>query len=95
VNLSERGIYFATDSLLRKGETVEVFFNMPEEIIGEPTSGDAPATWYEWRRSTPSGRGDGIENAGEMMSDRRPKGDITLPWKNERLLWTMNQPHAS
>jgi hypothetical protein len=40
VNLSERGI-FATDSLLRKGKTVEVFFNMPEEIIGEPTS--------EWR----------------------------------------------
>jgi len=41
VNLSQRGIYFATDSQLRKGETVEVFFNMPEEIIGEPTS--------EWR----------------------------------------------
>src|SRR6266481_10203967 len=41
VNLSQRGIYFATDSVLRKGETVEVFFNMPEEIVGEPTS--------EWR----------------------------------------------
>ena len=41
VNLSQRGIYFATDSVLRKGETVEVFFNMPEEIIGEPTG--------EWR----------------------------------------------
>jgi hypothetical protein len=116
VNLSERGIYFATDSLLRKGETVEVFFNMPEEIIGEPTSGDAPATWYEWRRSTPlaGSRGVGVQfdcyevsrskpvdvatgsrMPVRMMSDRRPKGDITLPWKNERLLWTMNQPHAS
>lgn len=41
VNLSQRGIYFATDSTLREGEAVEVFFNMPKEIIGEPTS--------EWR----------------------------------------------
>lgn len=41
VNLSQRGIYFATDSELREGEAIEVFFNMPEEIIGEPTS--------EWR----------------------------------------------
>jgi hypothetical protein len=41
VNLSQRGIYFATNSMLHKGETVEVFFNMPEEVVGEPTS--------EWR----------------------------------------------
>lgn len=41
MNVSQRGIYFATDSLLRQGETVEVLFNMPEEVIGEPTS--------EWR----------------------------------------------
>ena len=41
VNLSQRGIYFATDSELREGEAVEIFFNMPEEIIGEPTG--------EWR----------------------------------------------
>ena len=41
VNVSQRGIYFATDSPLREGETVEVFFNMPEEIVGEPAS--------EWR----------------------------------------------
>jgi hypothetical protein len=40
-NLSQRGIYFATNSVLRKGETVEVLFNMPVEIAGEPTS--------EWR----------------------------------------------
>ena len=41
VNLSLRGIYFATDSKLNEGETVEVFFEMPEEVIGEATS--------EWR----------------------------------------------
>jgi Tfp pilus assembly protein PilZ len=41
VNLSQRGIYFSTNSELRKGETVEVFFQMPEEIVGEPTG--------EWR----------------------------------------------
>jgi hypothetical protein len=41
VNVSQRGIYFATDSPLHEGETVEVFFNMPEEIVGEPVS--------EWR----------------------------------------------
>jgi hypothetical protein len=41
VNLSQRGIYFSTDSELRKGETVEVLFHMPEEIVGEPTG--------EWR----------------------------------------------
>lgn len=40
-NLSQRGIYFETDAGLRAGETVEVYFNMPEEILGEPTS--------EWR----------------------------------------------
>lgn len=40
VNLSPRGIYFATNSVLHKGETVEVFFNMPKEIVGEP-----PVEW--------------------------------------------------
>jgi len=40
VDLSQRGIYFATNSEIRKGEAVEVFFNMPEEIVGEP-----PVEW--------------------------------------------------
>lgn len=40
-NLSQRGIYFATNSRLSEGETVEVFFDMPEEVIGEASS--------EWR----------------------------------------------
>jgi len=41
VNVSQRGIYFATNSVLHEGETVEVFFNMPEIVLGEPAS--------EWR----------------------------------------------
>lgn len=41
VNLSQRGIYFETDEPIRAGETVEVLFYMPEEIVGEPES--------EWR----------------------------------------------
>lgn len=41
VNLSQRGIYFATDSAFHTGETVEVFFNMPEEASGEAAT--------EWR----------------------------------------------
>jgi hypothetical protein len=41
VNLSQRGIYFATDWAFHEGETVEVFFNMPEEVAGEAAT--------EWR----------------------------------------------
>jgi len=41
VNLSQHGVYFATDMPFREGETVEVFFSMPEEITDEPTT--------EWR----------------------------------------------
>lgn len=41
VNLSRRGIFFATDSLLSKGQVVEILLRMPEEITGEPTT--------EWR----------------------------------------------
>jgi hypothetical protein len=59
VNVSQRGIYFATDSLLREGETVEVFFAMPEEIIGEPTS--------EWRCTGHVVRVEAIEATGGKM----------------------------
>lgn len=41
VNLSQRGIFFATNSILYEGEAVEIYFDMPEEVIGEPTT--------EWR----------------------------------------------
>lgn len=56
VNVSQRGIYFATNSLLREGETVEVFFNMPGEIIGEATS--------EWRCTGHVVRVEAIEATG-------------------------------
>jgi hypothetical protein len=59
LNVSQRGIYFATDSLLREGETVEVFFNMPEEIIGEPTS--------EWRCTGHVVRVEAIEATGGKL----------------------------
>jgi len=41
VNLSQRGIYFATKRSYREGEIVEVLLKMPEEVSGEPTT--------EWR----------------------------------------------
>jgi len=117
VNLSQRGIYFATDSALRKGETVEVLFNMPQEIIGEPT-GEWRCTGhvvrveeiktagrklgvgvqfdcYEVSRSTPVDVAIGAETPVRMLRDVAPNGDRIQPWKNERLSWTMNLPHAS
>jgi PilZ domain len=41
VNISRRGIFFATDSPPKAGETIEIFLKMPEEVSGEPTT--------EWR----------------------------------------------
>jgi len=41
LNLSPHGVYFATDTPFREGETIEVFFSMPEEITDEPAT--------EWR----------------------------------------------
>jgi hypothetical protein len=38
VNLSERGILFATDSPMPIGTVVEVLLKMREEITGEPTT---------------------------------------------------------
>jgi hypothetical protein len=117
VNLSQRGIYFATDSLLRKGETVEVFFNMPEEVIGEPASEwrctghvvrveeiNSPDgkqgvgvqfDCYEVSRSKPADVAIGTGVPVRMLSDLTPNGDRILPWKNERLLSTMNWQHAN
>jgi PilZ domain len=39
LNLSQSGIYFATNSAIREGETVEILLNMPEEITDEPSIG--------------------------------------------------------
>lgn len=41
VNLSERGLFFATDSLLHEGEVIEILLKMPQEITGDPPT--------EWR----------------------------------------------
>jgi hypothetical protein len=41
VNLSHNGVFFATNSPIREGETVEILLNMPEEVTAEPTT--------EWR----------------------------------------------
>ena len=41
INLSERGIFFATDELFQKGEAIEILLKMPEEITGQPPT--------EWR----------------------------------------------
>jgi hypothetical protein len=41
LNLSEYGVYFATNSLMHKGDAVEVALRMPEEVIGEEAD--------EWR----------------------------------------------
>jgi Tfp pilus assembly protein PilZ len=45
VNLSQRGIFFATDSLYSPGEVVGILLKMPEEVTGEPTT--------EWRCTGP------------------------------------------
>lgn len=41
LNLSQDGVFFATDSPIREGETVEILLKMPEEITNEPAT--------EWR----------------------------------------------
>lgn len=41
VNLSPRGIFFASNSRLTEGEVVEILLKMPQEITGQPTT--------EWR----------------------------------------------
>jgi hypothetical protein len=40
-NLSERGVFFATKSLVSVGNAIELLFKMPEEITGKRTT--------EWR----------------------------------------------
>lgn len=40
INLSSRGILFATDAPFQKGEAIEILLDMPEEITGEP-----PTAW--------------------------------------------------
>jgi PilZ domain len=37
-NLSENGVCFATDSAMSKGDTLQMFFSMPEEVTGMPST---------------------------------------------------------
>jgi hypothetical protein len=39
LNLSQNGVYFATNSAIREGEVVEILLNMPAEITDEPSAG--------------------------------------------------------
>src|SRR5271168_1585181 len=39
LNLSQNGVYFATNSAIREGEIVEILLNMPAEITDEPSVG--------------------------------------------------------
>ena len=38
LNISESGIYFVTHGMVAEGETVEVRFEMPEAVVGEPAT---------------------------------------------------------
>jgi hypothetical protein len=55
LNLSEYGVYFATDSLLHEGQTVEIFLRMPQEVSGEESD--------EWRCTGRVVRVEQIESA--------------------------------
>lgn len=37
INVSSRGVYFATDYPLRVGSRVEIHMQMPREVTGQPT----------------------------------------------------------
>jgi len=55
LNLSQSGIFFASEAPLREGETVEILLNMPEEITDEPAT--------EWRCTGHVVR---VERSGEL-----------------------------
>ena len=38
LNISEGGIFFATDLAVNEGETLTVRFDMPEEVVHEPSA---------------------------------------------------------
>lgn len=55
VNLSQNGVYFATNSPFREGEAVEILLKMPEALTGEPTT--------EWRCTGHVVRVDRVDSA--------------------------------
>ena len=52
LNLSQNGVYFATNTVIREGETVEILLNMPADH-GRAVDGMA----MHWPRGTSRGRG--------------------------------------
>lgn len=38
LNISERGLFFVTDSIYVDGEPIELRFEMPEEVVSEPAT---------------------------------------------------------
>ena len=54
LNLSQNGVYFATNTPIREGETVEILLNMPAEITDEPLT--------EWRCTGHVVRVEAVEN---------------------------------
>ena len=91
INLSQRGIFFVTNSVFREGEVVEVLLKMPEVVTGEPPT--------EWRCTglvtrieavdSPRGRfGVGVRfDCYEVAAHRRSGAPMETPalglWRQE------------
>jgi Tfp pilus assembly protein PilZ len=83
VNLSQRGIFFVTNSRFREGEAVEILLKMPEEITGEPPT--------EWRCTglitrvepvdSPKGKfGVGVRfDCYEVARGKQPEVPVAIP----------------
>jgi hypothetical protein len=83
LNISKRGIYFATDLSLSKGTPVHLVFEMPEEITHKPAS--------EWRctghvvRVEPNSSPRGAACVGvrfdcyEVLLPVKPSVNLSLP----------------
>jgi c-di-GMP-binding flagellar brake protein YcgR len=77
VDISEGGICFVTSALVKEGDILQVRFDMPEEVVAEPTT--------EWRCS---GQVLKVESVGahaqrvrmrfEHYEVRRPTGTTTV-----------------
>lgn len=59
LNLSQAGVFFATNSPIREGETVEILLKMPEEVTAEPTT--------EWRCTGHVVRVERVDSSRERM----------------------------
>jgi Tfp pilus assembly protein PilZ len=83
VNLSQRGIFFVTNTNFHEGEAVEILLKMPEVITGEPPT--------EWRCTglvtrvepvqSPRGKfGVGVRfDCYEVARSRQPEAPMEIP----------------